>query len=376
MSLYPFREEEYEERLRNVRNQMSQQELDALIVTGAENIYYVSGFRAAAMGAISPLIAVVVPFKGDPTLITRSLEVKVANDQWMKRPALYMDHVDPFKLLADILTDRGAARGVVGIEEANLTVGRLKKMEQALPGAKFKDASGIIKGLMTRLSRTEIEYIKKAAAITKIGFQQGIETVKEGVFGYEVVAEINHVMYKAGQTDTNTGRAWCWAGPEGGQIHSSALDYRIRKGDLVTIEVGGVYQMYRVNAQGTIYVGENPPEIIVKTYKMISDMYKGARDAVKPGAKAGEVYDGSNKIYHRLMGTDYFRRVGGSMGLTPYTISLSKGGQEILNPGFALVVQPLVNEPFLITCCSTMLVTETGREELTTPLFELKTVRN
>jgi Xaa-Pro aminopeptidase len=107
---------------------------------------------------------------------------------------------------------------------------------------------------------------------------------------------------------------------------------------------------------------------------MVSDMYKGARDAVKPGAKAGDIYDGSNKIYRQTMGADYFRRVGGSMGLAPYAMSLSKGAQEALDPGVALVVQPLVNEPVLITCCSTVLVTETGREELTTPLIELKTV--
>lgn len=374
MDLLPFSEQEYGERLGKVKNQMSQQELDALIVTGAESIYYMSGFRAAMMGAISPLTAVVIPTQKDPTLITRSLEVRVANDQWMKGPALYMDHIDPFKLLAEILTECGAEAGTIGIEGTSLTVWRFEKMKQALPRAKFKDASGIIKGLMARLSKTEIEYMRKAAAITNLAFQRGIEAVREGVYSYEVVGEINSVMYKAGQTDTNAGRAWCWAGPEGGQIHSSALDYRIRKGDLVTIELGSVYNMYRVNAQGTVYVGENPPEIIVKTYKMISDMYKGARDAVKPGAKAGDIYDGSNQVYHHVMGADYFRRVGGSMGLAPYAISLSKGNQEILDPGFTLVVQPLVNEPVLITCCSTILVTEKGREELTTPLTELKTV--
>jgi Xaa-Pro dipeptidase len=374
MNLLLFGEEEYEERLREVKNQISQQGLDAIIVTGAESIYYVSGFRAAMMSSISPLVAVVIPIKGNPTLITRSLEVRAANEQWIKRPALYMDHIDPYKLLAEILTETGAEAGRIGIEETNLTVWRFKRMEQVLPKAKFKDASGIIKGSMARLSKTEVEYVKRAAAITNIAFQRGIEAVKEGVHSYEVVAEISSAMYKAGQTDTNAGRAWCWAGPEGGQIHSSALDYRIRRGDLVTIELGSVYNMYRVNAQGTVYVGDSPPEIIVKTYKMVSDMYKGARDAVKPGAKAGDIYDGSNKIFRQAMGGDYFRRVGGSMGLAPYAISLSKGNQEAIDPGFALVLQPLVNEPVLITCCSTVLVTDTGREELTTPLTELKTV--
>ncbi len=376
MDSLPFSEKEYEERLKKVKNQMSQRELDAIIVTGAESIYYMSGFRAAMMGAISPLTAIVIPIEGDPTLIARSLEVRAAHDQWMKKSALYMDHIDPYGLLAELLAESGAETGRIGVEETNLTVLRFKKMKQMLPKAKFKDGSGVIKGLMARLSKREVDYMKRAAAITNTAFQRGVEAVREGVYSYEVVGEINEVMYKAGQTDSNAGRAWCWAGPEGGQIHSSALDYRIRRGDLVTIELGSVYHMYRVNAQGTVYVGDSPPEVIVNTYKMVSEMYQGARDAVKPGAKAGDIYDGSNKVYRRTMGADYFRRVGGSMGLAPYAISLSKGNQEVLDPGFALVVQPLVNEPVLITCCGTILVTETGREELTAPLLELKTVRN
>jgi Xaa-Pro dipeptidase len=374
MGLLPFSEREYEERLRKVRNQISQLELDALIVTGAENIYYMSGFRAAMMGAISPLMAIVVPAKGNPTFITRSLEARAAKEQWIENRVFYMDYIDPFKLLSEILEKSGTARGTIGIEEGNLTVWRLNKMMQALPRAKFKDASGVIKGLMAHPSKTEIDYMRKAAGITNIGFQRGMETVKEGVYCYEVVGEISDAMYKAGQTDTNIGRAWCWAGPDGGQMHSSALDYRIQKGDLVTIEVGGVYNMYRVNAQGTVYVGDNPPKIIIENYKMVAEMYKEARDTVKPGAKAEDVYNGANKVYHKITGENYFRRVGGSMGLAPYTINLSKGNQEILNSGFALVIQPLVIEPALVTCCSTILVTETRGEEITQPILELKTV--
>ncbi len=62
------------------------------------------------------------------------------------------------------------------------------------------------------------------------------------------------------------------------------------------------------------------------------------------------------------------------MSLGSFDINVIKGNQEILHPGVALLIQPLVNEPVLITCSSTVLVTETGREELTQPLLDLKTV--
>ena len=62
------------------------------------------------------------------------------------------------------------------------------------------------------------------------------------------------------------------------------------------------------------------------------------------------------------------------MGLTVFTIDLVNGRQDILKPGVALLVQTLVDDPVLLTCASTVMVTERGCEELTSPLLQLKTV--
>ncbi len=374
MAALSFTDQEYEERLAKVRQKMSQEGLDALIVTGSDNMYYISGFRGVLTSYISPLMAIVIPAKGLPRLITRHLEVRVANEQWTKDPILFMDHMDPFKLLADVLAENGAAHGRIGVEENNLTVWRFNRIKQALPKAQFQDASGIIKSLTATPSMTEIQYVRKAASIANIGFQRAMEVIKEGVSSYEVIAEIQHALYKSGQSDTNVSRVWCWAGSEGGMMHNSSLHRKIQKGDLVTIELTGVWEMYRVNAQGTVYVGDRPSESILDTYKMVSDMYQAAREAIKPGVRAGDVYDAVNKVYRPIVGENYFRRIGGSMSLGSFVINLVKGNADILNPGVDLLVQPLVNEPFLITCSSTILVTETGREELTHPLLELKRV--
>ena len=59
------------------------------------------------------------------------------------------------------------------------------------------------------------------------------------------------------------------------------------------------------------------------------------------------------------------------MGLTQFTFDLVKGNQAVLTPGLSLLVQTLVDEPVLLTCASTVTVTESGYEELTTPLIGL-----
>lgn len=157
-------------------------------------------------------------------------------------------------------------------------------------------------------------------------------------------------------------------------MHSTSCSQRVEKGDLVFIEVRSNYNTYQVSASGQFYVGDSPPADIVDTYKLVSDMYKGARNAVKIGASAGDIWEGGNRVYHAIRGEDYYRRMGFSVGLRPLAIDLVKDSQVPINPGTALFIQAQVDKPALISIASSILVTETGVEELTKPLLELKTI--
>ena len=62
------------------------------------------------------------------------------------------------------------------------------------------------------------------------------------------------------------------------------------------------------------------------------------------------------------------------MGLTIFEIPLVKGNQTILRAGTCLLMQTLVDDPVLLTCSSTVLVTETGYETLTDPITDMMIV--
>lgn len=375
MKSLPFSTQEYEGRLARAREKMSQDGLDALIVTGPGNIFYMCGFRAAATSQLSPLMALVVPRQGEPRLIIRFLELRIAEAQWTERPAHYMDHEDPFQLLGGVLDQNGIRRGRIGVEESNLTAWRLNRIRQALPATEFKDASDLVKSLLCSPSETEIAFVRRAAEIATFGFERGIGAIRPGILCCEVLNEAHRAVYEAGQTDTNIGDFWIWAGPKGGSMHNSAVDYPIHKGDMVTLEIGGVYNMYRVHAQGTVFVGSRPPREILDHYRFMAEMYKEAREAVRPGAAAGEVYERANRFYRSKTGEDYFKWMGGSMALDEFGLKLSRGNAEPLLPGVALLVQAAqVHEPAMMVIAGTIMVTDNGWEEIFKPLLELRTV--
>jgi Xaa-Pro dipeptidase len=366
---------EFEGRLARIRERMKAAGLDALIVTRGENIFYGSGFRASHFSSwLSELHALVIPAAGEPRLMTRALEKEIARLQWTGSPYLYLDHQNPYEVLVQILKESGNTGTSIGIEERFLKLSQFKAIQRHLPQATFSDASGLIESVAAKPSEAESACLRRAARITDVGFQAGIRELREGVYPYQVIGKIHDAMYQAGQRDFDMSLVCVWSGPQGGRMHDTATTEKIRRGDIVTVEVWGVDNHYKAGAQASIYVGDEPPAAIVDAYHLNARMYEEAKKAVRAGATAGDVFNGANSVYRPARGSDYYRRCGGSMGLTVFTTDLVNGRKDVLSPGVALLIQTLVDDPVLLTCASTVMVTEDGCEDLTSPLLTLKTV--
>jgi Xaa-Pro aminopeptidase len=219
-----------------------------------------------------------------------------------------------------------------------------------------------------------VAYFKKAAAATNIGFSRGLQVIKPGVFAYQVIGEMQNVMYQAGQSDVEVNKMWIWSGPQGGLMHDTDVTRKMESKDLATLEVWGTECQYLAGAQGTVYFGDTPPKGFSENQKLVADMYLAAKDALKPGAISGDVYRAANKVYRARKGIDYWRRVGANMGLTFGPMDMGMKGKDVIQPWTPFILQLVEVEPALVTCCSTVLVTDKGVEELTPPLLELKCI--
>jgi Xaa-Pro dipeptidase len=363
-----FPQTEFEQRLQKIQHAMKGRGVDALVLSRGENIFYATGFKASHFASwLSELHAVVVPGEGAPSLVTRALELETTKDQWTPAPRVHMDHEDPYPIVADMLARVGAEGGSVGIEKRFLKLSQFEKLQRELPRARFVDASGLVEGVAASPSPRESACIREAARITNVGFQVGLREIREGVYPYEIIGKIHAAMYAAGQRDFDMSLVCIWSGPQGGRMHDTSTTERIRHGDMVTVEVWGVDNHYKAGAQASIHVGGEPPDAVVAAYDLVVRMHDAAQRAVRPGAAAGDVFEAASAVYRSASGKDYYRRCGGSMGLTVFTTDLVKGRPDVLNPGVALLVQTLVDDPVLLTCASTVMVTDDGCEILTSP---------
>jgi Xaa-Pro aminopeptidase len=370
-----FPASEFEHRIAAIRARMEAAKLDALVLTRGENIFYGCGFRASHFASwLSELHALIIPLTGEPRLMTRALEREIATLQWTSAPQLYMDHENPYQVLVNVLRESNNLTGTIGIEERFLKVSQLRKLTAHLPDAKLVDASGLVEAVAAKPSEAESACLRRAAEITNIGFQAGIAALHSGVYPYQVIGKVHDAMYQAGQRDFDMSLVCVWSGPQGGRMHDTSTTEQIKHGDIVTLEIWGVDNHYKAGAQGSIYIGSDPPAAIVDAYNLNAKMHQAAVKAVRAGVTAGDVFNAANAVYRPARGADYYRRCGGSMGLTVFTIDLVNQRQDVLNPGVALLIQTLVDDPALLTCASTVMVTDNGYDELTSPLPTLRTI--
>jgi len=368
-----FPDHEFARRLDAIREHMSARGLDAMLLVRPENIFYASGYRAAHVANRSgELHCVLVPRTAPPRLITRELEAVTVTTQWTPEPLLFRDHEDPYELLRKLIDGLGLDAAVIGVEERFLRVSQHRRIAAALPGATLVDASGLVEEVAVHPSELEAACMQRAAEVADHGLRVGLAALVPGVHPYDVVGAIHQAMYASGQTDFDKSLVAVWSGPDGGLMHDTRTTERIEPGHVVTIEIMGVHLHYRAGVQACAYIGGPPPEDVADAYRLVVEMNQAARAVVKAGVRAGEVWNAANEVHRDARGTDYFRRVGGSMGLTNFTVDLVKGREDELVPGMSLLIQTLVNEPVLLTCASTVHVTPTGSIDLTHPVLALE----
>ena len=118
MTHEPFPAQELAQRLAAVRAQMADRQLDGLIVTIPENIYYLTGLDHWGFFACHVLI---VPLEGDLVIAARAMEgATVSNQVRNARFTGHADTVDSGEFFASTIIREGLGRARLGLEKKSL----------------------------------------------------------------------------------------------------------------------------------------------------------------------------------------------------------------------------------------------------------------
>jgi Xaa-Pro dipeptidase len=368
----PFTEEEYQSRLKRVRNLMEKKGIDLLMLREPINIHYLTGYNTIGFGNHEILF---IPLEGDITLLVRFLERQITfSTSWIKDVVTWEDHEDPFVVTRDLVFSKGWNTKRVAFEESNkyMSVNEYKAFSSAM-GIELIDGSGIVEEVRKIKSPAEVEYIRKAGTFTAAALKAGMEALAAGKTENDIVAEVSKAMIAAG-SEYPSDFPILTGGWKSGVPHTTFNRLMLQEGDAVLFELGGVYNRYTAAMMRSAVIGKFDPEIKVM-YDVCVEALEAAIDAIKPGVTSGEVDEACRSVIEKAGYYENFRkRTGYSIGcayppswVEGHIIDLKKDDPRVLEPGMVFHMPPALRkyDKFGVGVSETVLVTQTGCEVLT-----------
>jgi Xaa-Pro aminopeptidase len=382
-----FSVEEYHARLKKAKDHMEELGLGFLLLTEAENLIYLTGYRTILyQSKFRPFLSV-IPREGDPVLILPNLE------KGDGEKTSYIDDVrtwgavpgvagpDPLSVVRDVIVERKLQKGKAGIElgmgqRLGMTYRQFEELKQLLPGVEFEDCSRVLWPLRMVKSQTEIDYIRRSCRITDAACKAAIEFSHDGVKECEIASLIGRIMMEAGAD--MPGFLVVASGPERyDMINPYASQRELKRGDMVNLDLGAVYKGYWSDLTRAFFIGK-PTERQKAFYEAAREINQAAIRKVQPGIEVSEVDKAAEDKIDTLGYRPYMlHRTGHSLGLEIHELpSISPDDHTVLEPGMVLTVEPGIYD-FAIGAFrveDTLVVTETGYEYLTTSARELVTL--
>ena len=283
-----FPGEEFEGRLRSARAAMAAVDLDGLVVSTPENIFYLTGLDHQGFFALHLLI---VTAAGEMTLIARAIERITVEDQVHgARFVGYADNQDPAVVACGVLRDHGLAAARIGVEKHSLFFPPrvYEALLAGLPKATWRDASRLIDELRLIKSPREIAYTREAAAVTDAMMQAAIDAARAGVNEREVAAEAHRAMILAGGGTPGFG-PFIRPTPRLGEEHTTWQNRALVDGEALLLEMAACVNRYHAPAGRFVFVGRRPPGTL-EIEQVCIEAFDRVVAAIRPGARAAEVY--------------------------------------------------------------------------------------
>ena len=287
----PFTDAELERRIAAVRQQMAVRELDIIMLSSPENIFYLIGLDH--WGYFAPTV-LIVPADGDLTLITRQMEHVVIRNQ--VRNAIFVGHTDSetgADKIVEFLAGKTGGKAL-GMEEwsSGLAYGMGAQIKDQMTAGIWHDITGMLDEMRLVKSAEEQVFMRQAAQSADAGTQAAIAAIHDGALEADVAAECLAAMTRGGSTPPGFG-------PFLRPFHRMAEEHTSwgagKHSEAVFLEVAGCVSRYNAPMGRLVNIGGISDED-AEMAEICKQSFNSALAALKPGVAARDVYNGWQSV--------------------------------------------------------------------------------
>jgi Xaa-Pro aminopeptidase len=349
----------FEERTNRLRLSFSALKADSVLVSHLPNIQYLCGFSGSA--------GLLLVEESGATLFTDSRytfqarqEVSGARVQIAKHGLL--------RAVADRLNSHRGRR-CIAYSTGHTTLAQKQALEASIYGkVRWISDDNVVEKLRSVKDASEIALMREAAVLISEVFVKSLPAIRPGASELDLAAEIEYGIKKMGgsgpsfETIVASGARSAWA-------HARPTSKPMGKSELVVLDQGAILRNYCSDMTRTVFIGRAPARVR-RMYEAVLQAQQAAKQAIRPGVKAGEVDRAARRTLERFGLARYFTHsTGHGLGIEVHEMPrLGKGEETVLQEGMVVTVEPGVYLEGLggIRIEDDVVVTAQGAVDLTT----------
>jgi Xaa-Pro aminopeptidase len=319
-----------QQRRRKLSDGLSDARIDALLTTSTPNWYYLTGFSGDS-GAL------IVSRKGT-TFITDG-RFLVQGREEMTGVRLLQQEGSLNGSVGRFL--KGSRCRRVGFDPTQVTVGQLKSLRKAAgPNVRWVATAGRVENLRTRKDAAELGQMRRAAILADGIVKHAIGLLKPGIREFEIAAEVEYQMRKRGASGPAFETIVAF-GERAALPHARPTAKRLRKNELVVLDLGAILGHYCSDITRTVFVGRAPKRIRT-WYQAVLEAQGAAIAAARNGAACMDVDGAARQVLagYRLDGL-FVHSTGHGLGIEVHEDPrVARGQKKRLEPGNVITIEP------------------------------------
>lgn len=276
----------------------------------------------------------------------------------------WSDHEDPVELVARAIREAPATRPV-GID-ATWMSGFLLDLQRLCPDAQTT-RSCVVEQMREIKDDFEIDLLRRSSRIADAVMHEVIR-VPQFPMTETQAAELVRQFFEEHQVARLAFPPIVGFGPHSADPHRVPGDDSARPGDVLLIDIGGIYRDYCSDITRMAYYGQ-PNKQVESVYEVLRHVHEDALSRIRPGM-AFSALDTSIRTALAQDGYEpyFIHRTGHGLGLEPHEQpSIHQGNHDTMREGMVFTVEPGIYFPgeFGVRIEDVVVVTASGCEVLT-----------
>ena len=352
--------ERLEARRAAVREWMGEAEVDALLVSAAPNVRWLTGFTGEGLLVLDEDGALLcTDSRYTVQALEEAPELEAASDG---------SHLDQ---AIERINAGGGERA--GFESGHVTYASFQRLQEALEGVEAVGLEDRIKRLRAIKDEAEVALVRRAASVADAAFAELRGRIEPGMTEREAAEELRRQMVLGGAEGPSFETIMA-SGPNGAKPHARPGDREIIEGDLIVIDWGAVVEGYCSDCTRTVIVGE-PDDRQREVWLAVREAQVAALEGLRPGMAGREVDAIAREVLReRGFEREFGHGLGHGVGLEVHELpSVGQKSENVVPVGSVVTIEPGVYIEGWggVRLEELVLVTEDGAEPLTLSPYDL-----